>query len=243
MPPGIKAPRRHHRCGPAEGREPRHENRATRRAGQEKSTRCQDSTDGVEMPIVVNQEAFRHFPDGVEGLYYTKVKLTPVPVKMKVGTMLRDALAQVRGANVTYLVRDDRVEVTTKDRTTVTWLLGESVAGHCQNKPAVDILNELGSQVGCTIVIDKRAVTEAGKQVTVEFRGDATLGAAVRAVTDMVGLKAIVLDGILYVTTPSHADDLRKDAPAAVNGEDPLWPDWRRLPRQSPDRKKQDGVE
>jgi len=52
----------------------------------------------------------------------------------------------------------------------------------------------------------------------------------------------IVLDGSLYVTTPSHADELRKEAPAAVHGEDPLWPDWRRLPRHG-SGKKQDGEE
>jgi hypothetical protein len=200
-------------------------------------------SDGIELPLTVNAEAFKKvLPDDID-VFDTKVIFPPLPPRMKVARLLREAVAKIRGADATYIVLQDRVEVTTRERASIKWLLGESVVGNFQDTPAVEVLNALSSEVGCTIVIDKRAATEAAKQVTVVFRGDATLGGAVRAVTDMVGLKVIVLDGILYVTTPSHADDLRKDGPTAANGEDPLWPDWRRLPQQSPGGKKQDRVE
>jgi hypothetical protein len=117
-------------------------------------------SDGVELPIVVNKEAFRQFADGDEVLDRTPIKFPPVPRKMKIANLLRDALAQLPGVNATYLVRDDRVEITTQDRASVQWLLGENVAARYQNTPAADVLSALGSQVGCTIVIDKRAITE-----------------------------------------------------------------------------------
>jgi hypothetical protein len=200
-------------------------------------------SDGIELPVTVNAEAFKKvLPDTID-VFDTKVIFPPLPPRMKVAKLLREAVAKIRGADATYIVLQDRVEVTTKEHAGIKWLLGESVVGNFQDMPAVEVLNALSSEVGCTIVIDKRAATEAGKQVTVVFRGDATLGGAVRAVTDMAGLKVLILDGILYVTTSSHADDLRKEAPAAADDEDSLWPDWRRLPQQGAGGKKQDGVE
>jgi hypothetical protein len=183
---------------------------------------------GKELAIIIDADAFRQEnPDA--DVYDTKVKYPPIPRAMKLATALRFALNKVATNNATFVVKDNFIEITTYSKADIKWKLGEGVVADYQSKRVSEILRDLAVQHGCTIVIDKRAASDANRPVSATFRGDASLATIVRAVTDMVNLKIVALDGMLYVTTPVHAEELRKEAQRFAAEEDPLWPDWRSL--------------
>jgi hypothetical protein len=189
------------------------------------------SADGKDLPIIIDADAFKEEHPKAPDINDTHVMFPPVPRKMTLGEALRTAIAKVPHHNGTFVVKKHAIEITTFEKASIKRQLAEAISGHYQGMRVSEVLRDLAAQMGCTILIDKRADTEANRSVSVTFRGDASLGAAVRAVADMVRLKAVVLDGMLYVTTPEHAAKLRKETQAIIDGEDPLWPDLRRLPR------------
>jgi hypothetical protein len=189
------------------------------------------SANGKDLPIIIDADAFRDEHPKAPDIYETIVRFPPVPRKMTVGEAIRIAIAKVPHHNATFVVKRHAIEITTVEKASINRQLAQAIAGHYQGIRVSEVLRDLAAQTGCTILIDKRGATEANQLVSATFRGGASLGAAVRAVADMVRLKAVVLDGMLYVTTPEHAAELRKETQAINDGQDPLWPDLRGLPR------------
>ena len=83
-----------------------------------------------------------------------------------------------------------------------------------KDKPFLDAVRELAGQTGASIVIDGRASEQAKKPVTAALY-QAPLRSALRVLADMVELKVVAVDNILYVTTPENADKLAKEEAAA----------------------------
>jgi hypothetical protein len=86
------------------------------------------------------------------------------------------------------------------------------VRGTFDKRPLNAVLHELSESQGATIIIDKRVGDKAKTEITATFRDDVSLLAALRILTEMADLKAVVLDGAVFVTTPATAEALRKES-------------------------------
>jgi RNA polymerase sigma factor (sigma-70 family) len=87
--------------------------------------------------------------------------------------------------------------------------LQEKVQGTFEKRPLGAVLKHLSEMYGTTIILDPRVGEKAKGEVSVVFRSDVSLWGAVRILTEMAELKAVVVDGAVFVTTPAHAEALR----------------------------------
>jgi hypothetical protein len=179
---------------------------------------------GMELPIVVDRAAFTAQDPNAPDVYETRIKFQQLPRKMTISDALRIALKEVHGGHATFVVKRDGIEVTTAKAASLENTLQKRIAAGYKNRRLSEVLQDLADLTGATILIDKRAAADANRPITVTFRGDASLAGALRVLTEMVDLKIVVLEGILYVTTPAHADVLRKEKLQRQNHQDPLWP-------------------
>ena len=170
---------------------------------------------GKELPILVDTEAFKaENPDAFTDaavLYDTKVQFPPVPREMSVAGALSLMLSKIETRNATYVVMPDHILVTTYFRISPESKLSEKVRGFFEARPLISVLRELSETAGVTIVIDNRAAERAKTAVSATFLNDLDLAGALRVVTEMADLKVLALDGVVFVTTPAHAEALRKE--------------------------------
>jgi RNA polymerase sigma factor (sigma-70 family) len=170
------------------------------------------SASGVEAPILVDFEAFREEAADAPNIYDTTVRFPPYPRKMTVAQCLRFALANVPGRKATFVVYRDHIEITTLKYARVESKLQQPILATFANRKLSQALRELSEMTAASIVIDSRVGDKEDRLVSATFLNDVTLAAALRVLTDMADLKVVVLrGGILYVTTPEHAEGLRKD--------------------------------
>jgi hypothetical protein len=170
---------------------------------------------GKELPILVDAEAFKEEnPDAFTDpgvLYDTKIQFPPFPREMTVAAALSFMLGKIETRNATYVVMPDHILVTTFTRISPECKLGEKVRGFFETRPLISVLRELSETVGVTIVIDNRAAERAKTTVSATFLNDLDLAGALRVLTEMADLKVLALDGVVFVTTPAHAEALRKE--------------------------------
>jgi hypothetical protein len=170
------------------------------------------NAEGKDLPILFVTEAFREEdPDG-DDITNSQVRIPPFPRKMTIGTLLRTALSRVPLKNATFVVYPDYLEITTLKRASVPYKLKQRVLATFDNRKLWQALNHLSEITGTSIVIDNRAGDKEERLVSAAFLNDVTLGAAVAALAEAAELKMVVLkSGIIFVTTPTHAEILRKD--------------------------------
>jgi hypothetical protein len=77
----------------------------------------------------------------------------------------------------------------------------------------VDALGGLFELTGVPVVVDNRVLAQARRPVTGTFANGAALGTVLPRVTEMAGLKLLVVGNALYVTSPAHARLLEEDLP------------------------------
>jgi hypothetical protein len=158
-----------------------------------------------ELPLWVNAEAFKEEAGDVPDLGDVKVAAPPYPKKMTVAALLRHALAK-SGLNASYLVKHGVVEITTLERTRVQYRLNEVVEGKFDSQQLGDVLEELAAQAGVTLAVDPRLGNQMKTLVSANFTTSETaLGTALNVLTDMAGLRVVVVDNVLYVTHPLNA--------------------------------------
>ena len=73
---------------------------------------------GTDLPILVDTEAFKADNPDAGDIYDTQVQFPGFPKKMAISTALRLALSQIPTQNATYIIRRNRVEITTAKRVT-----------------------------------------------------------------------------------------------------------------------------
>jgi hypothetical protein len=177
-----------------------------------------------DVAFIIDEPAFRaEIPPSKEKLYAlapetmkpepsvseTKIKLPLLPKKMTAATALSVLLGQVPKQQATYLIRQNTVVITTTKRAAIKNLLQEKVAAAFYQKPLFEALYTLSDQTGASIVIDPRVTEQAWLPVSATFGNDATLHSALTLLTEMVGLRPVVLGDGIYITTPENADRLR----------------------------------
>lgn len=173
---------------------------------------------GKELPFFVDVRVFskdvRSVIDGE--LPPPRLKLQPLPPRMSVRAILQLAVNQFDGDEATFLIRQGRVEITTKKAAALANLLKQTVAAAFDRQPLEFVLDDLSELTGVSVVINGRAKDKVGTPVTARFRNDVPLLEALRLVTESAGLKLVQLPGgpgptrALFVTTPEHAQILQR---------------------------------
>jgi hypothetical protein len=182
------------------------------------------NADGKEFPIIVDTAAFKREDLEAPDVYETRVQFPPFPRKMTVGAALQWALKGVAGGNATFNVKGSGIEITTFKSACIENLLATRILANYENRRLADILRNLSVRTGVSILIDPRAVEQANRTVSAKFHGNASLAGALKTLTDMADLKAVVLDGVVYITTPANVETLRKEKLRMLDGQNPLWP-------------------
>jgi hypothetical protein len=179
---------------------------------------------GTDRAILIDRNAFKaEFPDAPDVLD-TMVSFPAFPKKMTLGEILRIGLKGIPTSNATFVVLPERIEITTFTEASAEKRLQQQITATFDNRKLSDVLRELSEKFGTTIVIDKRAAGKEEQVVSATFLNDVTLAGALRVLTEMCELKVLVLDGAIYVTTPQHAEVLRKEKLKMDQDLSPLWP-------------------
>jgi len=157
---------------------------------------------GNQLSIVIDTEAFKvENPDGAD-LRETTIKL---PARATGFALLKAALRQIPEENAVFLLRGGVVEITTRDSARSERLLTQKIHASFEQQPLRNALAELAALGGVSIVLDPFAGKGSTIPVTAVFHGDVTLLSSVVMLCDMADLKAVVVDGGLYVTSPVRA--------------------------------------
>lgn len=104
--------------------------------------------------------------------------------------------------------------------------------------PLAKALQRLAKQTHTNLVLDPRLPKDARESTITLQLDDVPLETAVRLLVEVAGLKPVLRDNVLFVTTEERADRLRKEEPSNVRGYPapprgtPIaWPDAPPAPR------------
>jgi hypothetical protein len=176
------------------------------------------------IPWTVNDAAFG--PDNKDGVKKTPVeKIDPI-TGVTVATVLNRLLAKIPNDSgksaPMYLIRPDRLEITTRDaylvesypnRNSLLPLppyLPPLAYAVFDKVPLSEALAELANTTGGNVVVAGYAAKEAETKVTAELNG-VPLDAAVTVLADMADLKCVRVGNVYYVTSRERAGLLEKE--------------------------------
>jgi hypothetical protein len=180
-------------------------------------------SDKYSLPILVDTEAFKadlQMPE-VEA---QQVKF-PKMAGLRLSTVLEKLVGQVGGG---FLLQADHIEITTLARISNTvWGTVEPqeddsgsrrrprlplVQEAFEKRPLADALQELADATGISVVVDhRRAGDRVRKPVTAALH-NVPLDTAVRLLASQAELQTVLVDNVLYVTTPDHAREIQPAA-------------------------------
>jgi hypothetical protein len=149
---------------------------------------------GKELPILLDQDAFRAEDPNSPDIYDTPVRVPPFPRRMTLATALRLALRKVPSGNATYLILPTHIHITTASQATPEKQLVQAMF---VNQPLEKVLEELSSLSGIGVILDARVGDKAKTMVTARFPNATTLTTAVRLVADMADLKVVIAENVL----------------------------------------------
>jgi hypothetical protein len=195
-------------------------------------------SDKYGLTFIVDTQAFEQAGvGGGRNVEDSQVRLPKMP-GVNLAAILRFLTAQVDG---TYLIRRDFIEITTRHRQ-VLEAFGPGVESSTLNPPTVNVafqgrslekaLADVAVQSGKNIVLDPRVADKEKLVVTAQLL-NTPIDAAVRVLADMVGLQAVTMENVYYVTTPENADRLDRQQRARETGE-PTAPDKVTPPNKAP---------
>jgi hypothetical protein len=141
-----------------------------------------------------------------------KVAVPPVPARLRVASALEVVLAKLPTGNATLALKPGALVITTIGRTTVVRLLEQRVWVQFERRLYVDALADLFELTGVPVIVDNRVLAQARRPVTATFANGAALGTVLPLVTEMAGLKLLVVGNALYITSPAHARLLEEKA-------------------------------
>jgi hypothetical protein len=166
---------------------------------------------GKELPIFLDTSGFKEEGLDSAAVYNTQISFQPFPKRMRLGTLLELMLSKVEPAEVTYLVRDGSLVITTRKAASPQQLLQRAVMIDFDNTPFSEAMEELSALTGASIVMDNRLADKLKVPVTAHLRNDVTLKAALRMLADTADLKAVFLQGGIYVTDPWNAQNFERE--------------------------------
>jgi hypothetical protein len=191
--------------------------------GIEANTTLKDAmeslSDQTGVQIVSNTMAFKQ-DAMIESVDDQTVRL-PKIIGVKFSTVLRLVADQVGG---TYRLRGDHIEIIPRNRlwpqVGFEWVpqrqFAPIVDAEFRNQELSAALQELADESGTNIVLDARSAEKVKTPITAVFNG-VPIDTAVELIANMAGLKSVVLDRAIYVTTPENAKRLEVEYRATVN--------------------------
>ena len=163
------------------------------------------------LEIDVNEAAFK--AAGMDNVLGEHIAEKPIRKndRIRLDRLLRTILARVPvQAGVTYVLRRDGIEVTTVQAARAQiWGSHNGpflplVHTTFDQKPLGEALRELAEQSEYNVVLDNRVGEKAKAEVSARFV-NTPLDTAVGFVADMVDLRTVLLDNVIYVTTRENA--------------------------------------
>jgi hypothetical protein len=187
--------------------------------------------DRHDLTFSVNEEAFK--TDRVEEVLGRPVaeKALPKLSNVRLDFVLRTILARIpAGSGATYVIRRDRVEVTTQAAVRAEFWGGDFKGPYLplayasfDKAPLEQALEELADASEYTVVLDGRVGDKAKAAVTARF-ANVPLDNAVRVLADTAGLKSVQVGRALYVTTKENAAALEAEAKEQAKPQKPASP-------------------
>jgi hypothetical protein len=173
---------------------------------------------GTELPFFVDVRVFSNdVREVLDGRLPPPVfKAQPLPSRMSIRSIVQMALNEFDGGEATFLVRQGRVEITSKKAAALPNLLKQTLAASFDRQPLEFVLDDLSDITGVSVVVDGRAGDRIRTPITARFRNDVPVLDALRMVTESAGLKLVELPGgqdptrALFVTTPEHARAMQR---------------------------------
>jgi hypothetical protein len=175
--------------------------------------------DRLDLTFDVNEAAFK--AEDIDDVLAKPVAERAIPkmIDVSLDTVLRKILARVPAeSGVTYVVRDSAIQITTvaqfreevwgKDYHGPYLPVVDVAVGNC---PLQDALRDLAEASDFNIVLDARAGEAARHPVTATFK-TTPVDTAARVLADMAGLKPVLVENVLYVTTPENAARLERES-------------------------------
>jgi hypothetical protein len=165
----------------------------------------------AELPILIDQGAFRSENAPMGDIYQTPVTVAPYPRTRSIADVLRHLCAQINNPSGAVLVlRPGLVEITTSDAARPERLLRQMNLVDVKNQPLSLAIERLAENYGLTVAIDKQVSRKADEPVTLKSHREVTLGWTLNMLAEMCGLKFVVMDEGMYLTTPENARPLQK---------------------------------
>jgi hypothetical protein len=125
---------------------------------------------------------------------------------VKVRTVLKSMLS---GHNLSYAIIGETVLVST-DEVAMYRQMRQRVNVDLDKVEFASALKQLARETATNLPLDNRVAKEAKGEVSLQME-DVPLETAVRLMTEMVGLKAVRLGNVLFVTSEANANKLRAD--------------------------------
>jgi DNA-directed RNA polymerase subunit K/omega len=178
-------------------------------------------SDRYDLTMLIDSKAF-------EAIGVQKVEEQPVQLPKMVGvsmrTVLRLLLAQIKGDmhHGTFIVQDDVIFITTSghlfqgDATQdplLPLISAPTIDTDTAGKPLLVALRDIADHSGVNILIDPRVGDKSRRPVTATLN-HVPVDTAVRLLADMAGLRSVVMDNVIYVTSPENAKELQVEANA-----------------------------
>jgi hypothetical protein len=162
---------------------------------------------GHELPITINQQAFKDEAPEAPDLLECQIKLNAHPRTRTIGQLLRAMLSQASDLATIY-VYDGTIEITTHDAIIPARLLQQTPNLRFTRQPLSFVLEEIHDRTGVYVILDRRVGVNARTPVSMTFTNDLTLGTGLRLMAEMAHLKLLVIDNTIVITTPDHARQL-----------------------------------
>jgi hypothetical protein len=161
--------------------------------------------EGVNLPFLVDTEAFKEENPEAPDIHDTQVKLPPFPERMPAGQLLHKMLSRIPTNNGTYVVRSGVIEITTVDRASLDRLLHQSISVNFKDRTLAQVYEDLFDLTGVSIIIDPRVKHKLDVKINANFPRALSLKTVLRLLTNMADLSVLTVDEVLYVTSRDNA--------------------------------------
>ncbi len=148
----------------------------------------------------VDLGAFKEENPEAANIYDTAVSLS-APKRITRSKILKMVLGHVEPRNATFLVLPTYVDITTQEHSAPQ---RQPIMATFAGKPLAEALDDLADMTGISILVDARAGDKARTPITARFQQETSLVTAVAVLADMADLKLMVVNNLLYVTSPSN---------------------------------------
>jgi RNA polymerase sigma factor (sigma-70 family) len=177
------------------------------------------------LSFIVNDRAFE--TDGIKDVLNAPMVTDGMPMprmnRVSLSTVLKKILSRVPNVEATFVVRRDHIEITTANAVREEVGLPAMEPGlrpkivllplataSFDKTPLEDALKELSTSTGFNIVLDSAKLERAQPTVTANLQ-NVPVNTAVRMLAEMVDMRAVLIDNVLFVTATPTAERMQKE--------------------------------